>query len=723
MINDPEQAKLRHEKLMRYMPTLPQGSQSRMPNDLLPRYEPDRHSYDSSDDADYFKTPSPKEASPTSSRVSDKSSSPPPRPVTLQTLQTKDPWEAPPGGAVSPHHPQLIHRTSNDAMPTAIAIPGRVIRSLSGGSEILLGRPAVEPVPVSNVEPAVEPKPVGSPIEEVVVEEEKESEWDFILPEIPAPPALTPGAGEGDDGFSLQDLVGAVQHGINSRFINNYLVYYDKEIVKKHLNGTVESFPSIFFAVATNNEWVIRTWVSFGANVSAVHEASKVPLLGFAIMHSETLEADTTLTVATLLSLGASPQVIPSAFYTPFCRDLPDNGPSDENLKNDIEDENKIWCTAAARANLARAMNLTQRYYLERAAKTKKPSIRHRQVALLRNAEPLLGIPYFLVGQTIAANQLLRKLLSYIMVPSRKPLVLAFAGPSGHGKTELARRLGHLMSLELEVVDCTIFNRESELFGPRHPYVGAERGSPLNNFLAKNAGQRCIVFLDEFEKTTSDIHQALLFLFDNGEYQDRRHLTKIDCSKTIWILATNALDAIIQNFCKLHHKLLFLDDDQGDHCEKLRLIKQLSKELKEDFLSKFDSPITGRISAFLPFLPFSPGEQAVIVHKSLLDLGQKVRRPICLTPGSERFLGNVRMRIRRDASVCRVLAEAEYHSDLGARSLSAGAKTVEEMLVETYLDVDEKIKESDSMIEFVVDVNGTEVVVNMVQPKELKTDA
>jgi hypothetical protein len=83
------------------------------------------------------------------------------------------------------------------------------------------------------------------------------------------------------------------------------------------------------------------------------------------------------------------------------------------------------------------------------------------------------------------------------------------------------------------------------------------------------------------------VSQALMTLANTslGEYQDRRHLTKIDCSKTIWILATNALDTTIQNFCKLHHKPIFLDDDQG---EKLRLMKHLSKELKEDFLSKFD---------------------------------------------------------------------------------------------------------------------------------------
>lgn len=69
-----------------------------------------------------------------------------------------------------------------------------------------------------------------------------------------------------------------------------------------------------------------------------------------------------------------------------------------------------------------------------------------------------------------------------------------------------------------------------------------------------------------------------------GEYQDRRDLKRIDCSKTVWILATNALDLTIQSFCKLHRKPIFEEDDEG---EKLRLMKVLSKAIKEDFLSQF----------------------------------------------------------------------------------------------------------------------------------------
>lgn len=106
------------------------------------------------------------------------------------------------------------------------------------------------------------------------------------------------------------------------------------------------------------------------------------------------------------------------------------------------------------------------------------------------------------------------------------------------------------------------------------------------------------------------------------------------------------------------------------------------------------------------------------MHKYLLKLGQKVRRPVHLVQDrKQRLLGNINLKIRKDASVCRILAEAEYHPDLGARSLRKGAKIVEEILVEAYLEVDEDIRESQKMVDFVVDINGSEVIAKMVKQK------
>jgi ATP-dependent Clp protease ATP-binding subunit ClpA len=105
-----------------------------------------------------------------------------------------------------------------------------------------------------------------------------------------------------------------------------------------------------------------------------------------------------------------------------------------------------------------------------------------------------------------------------------------------------------------------------------------------------------------------------------------------------------------------------------------------------------------------------------VAHKWVLNLAEAVRVAVNLSEGSdERLLGDVYLRVKRDASVCAVLAEEGYDQDLGARSLYNVVKhVIEEELVEAYLDVDGEIRERQPMMDFVVSVVRGEVAISPV---------
>lgn len=155
------------------------------------------------------------------------------------------------------------------------------------------------------------------------------------------------------------------------------------------------------------------------------------------------------------------------------------------------------------------------------------------------------------------------------------------------------------------------------------------------------------------------------------------------------------------------------------------MIEQWSKQIKEEFLNILDvsvlasitqrlygnscltnleqAPITGRISPFLPFLTFSPSEQAVLVHKFLLELAKKARTPINLSTGpDEQLLGKGYLRIQNDASVCQAIADSKHYPELGARSMINGVRNVEDIMVETYLNIEETVIETDRQLEFLL---------------------
>jgi len=102
-------------------------------------------------------------------------------------------------------------------------------------------------------------------------------------------------------------------------------------------------------------------------------------------------------------------------------------------------------------------------------------------------------------------------------------------------------------------------------------------------------------------------------------------------------------------------------------------------------------------------MPFSSEEQAVIAHKYLLQLVRHIRRPVSV---SKQLIGNVSLRIPRDAAICKALAREFYDSDMGARSLESAVKVrVEAPLVQRYLEANETIKENQSLEVYSVDLD------------------
>ena len=92
--------------------------------------------------------------------------------------------------------------------------------------------------------------------------------------------------------------------------------------------------------------------------------------------------------------------------------------------------------------------------------------------------------------------------------------------------------------------------------------------------------------------------------------------------------------------------------------------------------------------------------------------GQMMCEPVNLADGpEERLVGNIHLKIRRDATVCRTLATSGYHLDLGARSLRTAVESLKKQIYMTYFEVDEELRADGEVSEFLIDVDGDEVIV------------
>lgn len=468
--------------------------------------------------------------------------------------------------------------------------------------------------------------------------------------------------------FSVQTLAWAIQNGAGEKCIERYLTRQNESETAERLCQSVQMelgapfFPILYFAAERNSPEIIRILCHAGAKPSQSTSLYApaifgVPLLPYTILSAEYELSDTTETVIALLAMGASPHEVPKDMWQDYLQ-----APTKDKPKQlGAFDMHETWCTTEIREALCKTFNLLQRYSLWKAEQIERPTAREIQVAKAHNIMPLFETPYYIFGQQLATTQVLKRITSRLLFNSQKPLVLFFTGLSGHGKTELARRMGDLLSLELMIIDCTMMTYDTDIFGPWNPYQGSQVGSQLNNHLAGWDGERTVVFLDEFDKTTADVRQAMLLLFESGSYTDRRNNKKIDCSKVLWVLAANLGVEEITKFWAENLK------DRNREQQKQAPIRDLQVTLKQCIIQTFGAPLTGRFSAIVPFLPFNEGERAITAYKFMRELWHDVRKPI--DTAAKRFAGTMFVNYVDDGQIARHVA-GRYLEETGARSLA-----------------------------------------------------
>ena len=115
-----------------------------------------------------------------------------------------------------------------------------------------------------------------------------------------------------------------------------------------------------------------------------------------------------------------------------------------------------------------------------------------------------------------------------------------FTGPTGVGKTEVAKQLAQVMGIEFTRFDMSEYMEKhsvSRLIGAPPGYVGFDQGGLLTDAVDQNP--HCVLLLDEIEKAHPDVYNILLQVMDHGKLTDHNGRT-VDFRNVVLIMTSNA---------------------------------------------------------------------------------------------------------------------------------------------------------------------------------------
>lgn len=228
--------------------------------------------------------------------------------------------------------------------------------------------------------------------------------------------------------------------------------------------------------------------------------------------------------------------------------------------------------------------------------------VQKSEAKLLRNLEKHLG--KYLMGQKEAVEKVARAIRRSRsgVASSKRPIgSFVFMGPTGVGKTELARVLAREVfgsNDALVKIDMSEFGERhntSRLLGAPAGYIGYDDGGQLTDKIRRQPYS--VVLFDEIEKAHPEVFQLLLQLLEDGRLTDAKGRS-VDFSNTIVILTSNlGAEKMMKESSLGFHAKTKSDENKLDiaHAENAEAAKDaLSKMMRPELINRFDAIVTFR---------------------------------------------------------------------------------------------------------------------------------
>ncbi len=178
---------------------------------------------------------------------------------------------------------------------------------------------------------------------------------------------------------------------------------------------------------------------------------------------------------------------------------------------------------------------------IAKMARIPEKNVSHDERAVLKNLERDIKSMVYGQDEAILALASAIKLSRAGLREPEKPVgSYLFSGPTGVGKTEVAKQLAHNLGIELQRFDMSEYMEKhsiARMIGAPPGYVGFEQGGLLTDAIDQNP--HCVLLLDEIEKAHPDLFNILLQIMDHGKLTDHNGKS-ISFRNAILIMTTNA---------------------------------------------------------------------------------------------------------------------------------------------------------------------------------------